>query len=249
MPSSLAASSDRLRGAGSKPAARGGAGALQEDRAPQLLTDLGFLQVPGPPLAHGAAYLLVALRPRPTLAHFDPERISVWAADSGVPRLVELTWPLARSMGSYSWGTICVSDRTNATNSFVSFGGTFSTTRDGELHAALFRSEAPILALAGRSGPADPLATHVVAFLARLRGAAGYDSPVSSTAATLDPVSLYAAFLNHTLDTYSRPPAADTVSAHLVSLLRSERHRLETDNPEDAEIGAHLAHRILERSS
>ena len=249
MPTSLVSSSDRLRAAGTRPAARGSSCALPDDHAPVLLANLGFLLVPGPPLHHGAAYLLTALRPRPTLSHFDPECISFWGIDSGVPTLVELTWPLADSKGSYSWGTIRVSDRRNAANGFVSFGGALSTTRDGELHAALFRSEAPILALAGRSGPADPLAAHVAAFLARLRGKAGYDSPVFSLARTLDPVALYAAFLNHTLDTYSKPPASDSVSAHVVSLLRAERHRLETDDRWEAEAGMELAHLILERST
>ena len=45
-----------------------------------LLADFGFIARPDLPDAAGDAYLLVALRDRPTLHHFDPERIDLWVS-------------------------------------------------------------------------------------------------------------------------------------------------------------------------
>jgi len=221
---------------------------LDVQRVKVLLTNLGFLLVPGPPLDHGAAYLLVALRPRPTLAHFDPERIKFWgyAADKCVP--LELSWPIEEFTTRYSWGSIRMSDRVKAQNTFVSFGGALTTSRDGDVHAALFRSEAPILSVAGRSEPSDPLAVQAAAFLARLRGLAGYDSPAHELAQSLTPMGLYAAFLWHVLENYGRPDADDWASPHVLSLLRAERRRLETDCPVPAAAGQRLADMITEGS-
>ena len=223
--------------------------ASELERAHILLANLGFLLVPGPPLDHGAAYLLVALRPHPTRTHFDPERIEYWGRNSGKPARMELAWPLVEGRDSFSWGSIRVTDRVNAENTFVAFGGSVSSSRDGQVHAALFRSEAPILRMAGRSGPADPLAVQVAAFLARLRGAAGYDSPVCGLAQSLTPTALYAAFVNQALDKGAMSPAADSISSHILSLLRSERRRLELDETANAAAGNELARLIKQRST
>jgi hypothetical protein len=51
---------------------------------------------------------------------------------------------------------------------------------------------------------------------------------------------LYAAFVSCAIDQYRDPNAADSVSPHLISLLRAERHRLEADSPADAEAGNEL---------
>ena len=236
-----AAASRRTRAADIKPAARSGVSTIDTKSAHVLLANLGFLLVPGPPLDHGAAYLLVALRPKPTLIHFDPERIEYWGFERGHAVQTEIVWPLPRVDSAYSWGVITVADRIGAVNQFVSFGGSLAVSRDHDVHAALFRSEAPILALAGRSGPADPLANQVRAFMARLRGASGYDSPVRQLAESVSPVALYAAFVSRAADTYRTPDAADSVSPHVVALLRAERRRLESEHLPDAEAGRRLA--------
>ena len=57
--------------------------ALDPQIGAQLLAQLGFLLVPGPPSEHGPAYLLVALRRQPTLRHFDPQRVDYWVSDDG----------------------------------------------------------------------------------------------------------------------------------------------------------------------
>ena len=196
--------------------------------------------VPGPPFDSGAAYLMVALRPHPTKAHFDPERIEYWTLDDGRAQPTELVWPMKLAGPRYSWGPVRIVDRVRATNTFVSFGGVVTVSRDLDVHAALFRSEAPILALGGHSGPADPLAANVSGFLAVLRAAAG-DDPIRLKADALSPVALYAAFLCRTLDTYRRLSSLGAVSPHLMSVLRSEQSRLRSESAAEETAGCELA--------
>lgn len=219
------------------PAARGPV----EAAAHELLADLGFLLVPGSPFDRGPAYLLVALRPRPTHAHFDPEAVEFWSMEGGAAEPTRLEWPMLSASGSYSWGTIKVIDRLNATNRFVSFGGQVNVSRDARVHAALFRSDAPILALGGHSGPADPLAGQICGFFARLRAAAGKDAALGTTSASLSPVALYASFLNLTLGQYEKPVVAEWVPPRLLSVLRAERRRCEAESSVDARAGCDLA--------
>ena len=235
------AASERTRAAGLGPAAQSGVQTLDTDSAHILLANLGFLLVPGPPLDHGTAYLLVAVRAKPTLAHFDPERIEYWTLDHGHATPAEILWPLPKVESDFAWGTISIVDRFGAENGFVSFGGTLAVSRDQGVHAALFRSDAPILSVGGQSGPADPLASQVAGYLARLRGAAGYDSPVRDMAEKLSPVALYAAFVLRAVEVYGHTDAAETVSPHLISLLRSEEHRLASDSPAEVAAGQKLA--------
>jgi hypothetical protein len=230
------------RAAGPAPAARPPyAQSIQSGHAQTLLTDLGFLLVPGPPLDRGAAYLLVALRPRPSETHFDPERIEYWATDQGRADLTRLEWPMSPCHTEYAWGVIRIVDRIAAANGFVSFGGTLTVSRDRDLHAALFRSHAPILALGGHSGPADPLAANIAGFFARLLAAAIPGTRLAREAAATSPVALYAAFVWGALGSYHGVTAADIVSPRLLSLLRSERRRLQAESSADEYVGRMLA--------
>jgi hypothetical protein len=222
---------------------RAGEPSLTAGTAQSLLADIGFLLVPGL-LDHGSSYLLVALRPRPTRRHFDPERIGYWALDDKWAARHELEWPMAALQGDYEWGPITIVDRLGATNSFVSFGGRLTTSRDGDVHAALFHSEAPILAAGGHSGRADAVAASVSAFFAALRAASGNDTRIATLAATLDPLALYAAFLTRTLRTYRTGPAADVASPRRISLLRAERQRIAVASPVTFDAGEALGLRV-----
>ncbi|MFH1474951.1 MAG: hypothetical protein ABIG85_03740, partial [Chloroflexota bacterium] len=96
------------------------------DEAALHVEQLGFLDVNGTsPHEPGGANLVVALRERPTLTHFDPERVEHWgaSADRGRPAEVNrsTTVPLEQP---FSWGTIRVVDRLEVFNSFLTFGGT-----------------------------------------------------------------------------------------------------------------------------
>src|SRR6476620_3392276 len=97
--------------------------------AQELLQSIGFLLVPGPPFDRGPAYLLVAVRTRPTLEHFDPERLVLWTSGTMAPEQIVLEWPLAQAAPSYEWGRIDVIDRFGAMNRFASFGGALNVAR------------------------------------------------------------------------------------------------------------------------
>jgi hypothetical protein len=201
--------------------------------------------VPGPPFDSGTAYLLVALRPRPTRQHFDPERIEYWSRADGVSVASELVWPMSIRAETFAWGTITVVDRLAAKNRFVSFGGRLTVSRDGDVHAALLRSAAPILALGGHSGPADPLAASIGGFFAHLRAAVGTDEELRRRCDSLSAEALYGAFVARIVGCYQTPVAADTVAPRLLSMVRGERRRLETEHPSDWHAGLELGQLLM----
>lgn len=225
------------------PAARAG---LAITDAPELLSDVGWLLVHGSPFDRGPAYLLVAIRPRPTRAHFDPERIEYWSAGTRAataqPALLE--WPVGVPPSAYSWGTIKVIDRVAAVNRFVSFGGSLSGVRDGDLSAALFRSDAPILAVGGRGDPGDPLATSVLGFFARLAAACGTDQELARDVSVMEPRTIYTAYLVGALKLYSGDLADGTAPSRLHAVLRSELSLLGRDYAAAAAAGEALARRM-----
>jgi hypothetical protein len=226
-----------------RPASRRRAGLTITD-APELLSNVGWLLVHGSPFERGPAYLLVAIRPRPTRAHFDPERIEYWATGLKAAEPAMLEWPIAVPPSTYSWGTIKVIDRIAAANRFVSFGGSLSGVRDGELSAALFRSDAPILAASGRGEPGDPLAASVQGFFARLAAACGADSRLAHDVSALDPVAIYAAYLVRALKLYPVDLAVPTARPRLHALLRSELCLVGRDSGSSAAAGEELARRL-----
>src|SRR6187551_3605872 len=87
--------------------------------AREIASRVGFLVIPGATLDSSPAYLLVALRATPTLAHFDPERVDYWALEHGRSVEMRLQWPVPLDQLSakpYSWGTIVMVDRVAAVN-------------------------------------------------------------------------------------------------------------------------------------
>jgi hypothetical protein len=168
--------------------------------AGEELAHLGFVlrdgsrpgTVPGP-------RLLVALRDRPTLEHFDPELVTFWEARDGRGRQAEidrgLPAPFARP---FSWGHIRVTDRIPFSNDFLAFGGTvLGAGRDARQLVLAFSSRAPIVRWAGHSQGVDPYADEIAAFFARLMVPVDYQPEAETRIADADPEALYAAFLRH----------------------------------------------------
>jgi hypothetical protein len=213
---------------------------IASDAATELLSDIGFLLVPGAPFDRGPAYLMIALRPRPTLAHFDPERIDYWTIQEGAAAAASLAWPMAPSDSLYVWGSIKLVDRVQAHNEFASFGGRLTIARDGELHAALFRSEAPILSIGGHSGPADPLGIELCGYFGLLRAAAA-DKDINALIEAATPTALYAAFVVRTLAVYRARAAIGMPAPRPASLLYAETRRLEREHESDMRAGIQLA--------
>ena len=212
----------------------------------QLLEELGFLHVPGPPLSASRAYLFVAIRRRPTLRHFDPERVDHWLAIDGTGQPSSIERGRQRSEEGFAWGGIKIVDRLNIANEYVGFGGRLSIERIDEVTVAVFSSEAPILARGGHSQGWDPLAEEATGFDARLRAAVGRSRDLEAHALSMPPVSLYAAFVADTLA--REEAAARRVSWHPVTqaLLRREARRLASDAREDWAAGKTLVARLTE---
>lgn len=158
---------------------------------------LGFLDVNGTsPQAPGGANLVVALRERPTLTHFDPERVEHWVAAGGRGRPAEITrattLPLEQA---FSWGTIRVVDRLDVFNSFLTFGGTVrAIARDAATTLVVLASHAPILRSTGHSQDVDLSTGEVGAFFARMMIPIDFTPGAEARIAQSSSMTVYAAF-------------------------------------------------------
>ena len=112
----------------------------------------GFLAYPDLPDGPGPAFLLVALRPAPTLRHYDPEAIDYWVTDDGRGSRRTLTHdtPMPRSE-DFSWGLIRLVDRLGVSNEYLTFGGHLDAALIDDVVVAAFASPAPLLRRGGHS--------------------------------------------------------------------------------------------------
>lgn len=217
--------------------------------AAQLLRDWGFLAHPDLPDKPGPAYLLVAIRARPTLRHYDPELVEFWVTDEtgrGVREAVTYASRLPREV-EVSWGRISVIDRKGVTNQYLTFGGQLTAWRIDEEVICVFSSPAPLLRRGGHSQGWDAGSQNVGGFFGRFRAAAGYEREFEALAARADPVARYAAFVNELVARYR---ASDYLRDHyprLWTLMAQEERRLKGEHPSAWEGGADLlaaTHRV-----
>lgn len=165
--------------------------------AARFVDRLGFHDVHGTtPQAPGGANLVVALRERPTLVHFDPERIEFWTAEGGRGRPATITrrtaMPLERP---FEWGTIRVVDRLEVFNSFLTFGGTLRAAElDPATMLVVFASHAPILRSTGHSQQVDLSTGEVGAFFARMMIPIDFTPGAEQQIAGAPAMAVYAAF-------------------------------------------------------
>ena len=167
------------------------------DEAAEHVRNLGFLEVNGTaPQAPGGANLVVALRERPTLVHFDPERVEHWVAAGDRGRPAEITRATAlRLERPFSWGTIRVVDRLEVFNSFLTFGGVVrAVARDASTTLVVFSSEAPILRSTGHSQGVDLSTGEVGAFFARLMIPIDFTPGAEARITAAGPMAIYSAF-------------------------------------------------------
>ena len=205
---------------------------------------LGFLLVNGTaPHEPGGANLVVALRERPTLVHFDPERVEHWVAAAGRGRPTEITRkapvPLEHP---FSWGSIRVVDRLEVFNSFLTFGGTIRTAApDPATTLVVFSSYAPIVRSTGHSQGIDLSTGEIGAFFARMKVPIDYTPGVEARIAADPPMTVYAAFQ---ASVGARLQASDELrSSHpaFSAWCHRERGRLAGQFPADWEAGRALA--------
>lgn len=175
--------------------------------AADLLADLGFTLIHSDrPWAGDGSHLLVALRPRPTERHFDPESIALWVAASGRgrPTVVDRR-SLARAPHSVLWGHVHVVDRLDVENRFLSFGGELRAAEvSPDLAVVDLRSPGPIVRWGGHSQGEDPLAGEIGAFFGRLIVPIDYRAGAEALVSDASPVDLYATFLRDAEDRVHR---------------------------------------------
>src|SRR5512142_970169 len=82
------------------------------EQASKLLANLGFQLVEAEGGPANGGHLLVAIRPSPTLQHFDPEHVAYWVTEGGRGRTAQLDRESAAPLEMpFAWGRIIVSDR------------------------------------------------------------------------------------------------------------------------------------------
>lgn len=217
---------------------------LEPAAAASRIRHWGFLAHPDLPDGPGPAFLLVALRPAPTLQHYDPEAVDYWVTERGRGERRTLTHetPMPRSE-DFAWGLIRLVDRLGVSNEYLTFGGHLDAAAVDEVVVAAFTSPAPLLRRGGHSQGLDPGADAVGAFFGRLMVAVDFTTGFEADFASSDPLTRYAAFVRDGLDRRRcREGRAGPVDDELSRLLRSEGARLRTAEPEQWEAaGALLA--------
>lgn len=201
--------------------------------ASRLLADWGFLANPDLPDHPGPGYLLVALRPEPTLRHYDPEVVEFWESRAG--RGVRATLDLATAMPldhEFSWGGIRVVDRLAVSNEWLTFGGHLSAAWVDGMIAAAFVSPAPLLRRGGHSQRWDIGADNLGAFFGRLMVAVDYAPGFEQVAAAATPLARYSAFVADLVARFDRSRALETTEQSLHQLMEHEGAHLRQDHPD-----------------
>ena len=212
-------------------------------QAAERLARLGFVVVDGShPEETGTAQLLVALRSRPTLEHFDPELVEHWVATGGRGRTAEITraTPIARH-GPFSWGTIRAVDRVEAFNSFLTFGGDVTVAAlDADTTIVVFESPAPIVRSTGHSQSVEPLTGEVGAFFARMKVPIDFQPGVEERIAAMSPRALHGAMVAAVHRRYARTEALREANPGMAAWASREARRMREGHPADWEAGEQL---------
>lgn len=219
---------------------------LPFDRAAALVARLGFVLVHdervGEAGAPAGSHLIVALRDRPTLVHFDPERMTWYVTSGGKGQVVEFhrSRALPERM-EVAWGPVRIFDRLEVQNTFCTFGGVLRAAQDDpQTTLVVLDSPAPILRWSGHSQDVDPLAPEVAAFFARLLVPIDFTPGAEARIASLSPTALYAAFIADLRARYQGSRELRETNLGLSEWLAHEAHRLETTRPADWEAGRQM---------
>jgi hypothetical protein len=211
-----------------------------EDAA-QRLEDWGFLADPDLPDRPGPASLIVALRERPTLRHYDPEVVEFWSSSGGRGTHQTITRDRRKPISvGVSWGEIRILDRLGESNGYFSFGGRCDAEVVGDALIVAFTSTAPILRRGGHSQGWDDGADAVGAFFGRLLVTVDYLPGFEERLAASTPLVRYAAFIQdagqHDRDMRIR----SSEERPFASTVRCEAARLRRDHPDAWRDGARL---------
>lgn len=156
----------------------------------------GFVAYPDLPDGPGPAFLLVALRPSPTLRHYDPEAVDYWVSEDGRGSRRTLTHDSSMPRSEdFSWGLIRLVDRLGVSNEYLTFGGHLDAALVDEVVVAAFASSAPLLRRGGHSQGWDDGADAIGGFFARMMVAVDFQPGFEQSFAAAEPLTRYAAFV------------------------------------------------------
>lgn len=199
----------------------------------RLLANLGFLASSDLPDRPGPAYLLVALRPQPTLHHYDPERLEYWVNEAGRGARRVLTRDARTPIdGEFTWGLIRIVDRLRVSNEYLTFGGHVAVDTVDGTAVAVFTSPAPLLRRGGHSQGWDEGADAVGAFFGRLLVAVDYAPGFEGRLARAHPIARYAAFVGDEVARFRTSTDLRVGQADLWALIEAEERRLRRDYPD-----------------
>jgi len=203
--------------------------------AARWLRDLGFLDVHGDrPWAPGGARLLVALRERPQLTHFDPEWVGYWHAVVDRGRVARLDRETPQPLDvPFSWGPLRVYDRLGVSNAFLAFGGRLVVEPiDAGTSIAIFSSPAPIARWTGHSQSPDPLAERIGAFFGRLMVPVDFVRGFEAGLAATRPLVIYAAMIADWHDEWTDSLLLRENDPGAGAFVEHEVHRIQAEDPE-----------------
>jgi hypothetical protein len=221
---------------------------LQDDSrwlegAGRILGNLGFERIElDRTESDGTSHLLVALRPQPTLKHFDPEAIDYWIIDGDRGRAARLDresrFPVT---ADYAWGRISLTDRLGVKNEFLSFGGTLRAQMTPEATALVdFSSHAPILRWSGHSQSTDPLSAEVGAFFARIKVPIDFAPGAEALVSRAAPRTLYCAFIQYQHERLAQVRTLRDANRWLAEWSSHESQRMESVAQDHWRAGAEL---------
>jgi hypothetical protein len=214
---------------------------ITPEQAAGFLGDLGFLLVPAVPSETSNAYLLVAMRRRPTLAHYDPESILYWSHEGLVdaPQCLDLSVQLPVDK-PFSWGTIRISDRLDVANEYLTFGGRVRAKAVDGIRIAVFATPAPMIRRGGHSQGWDPGAAHLAAYFGRVRALLGRDHQLDIQVTGMSPLARYSAYLAGAVSGFAEAPWLSSDRHAELRHLRAEADRIHREHPEDWAAGMRL---------
>ncbi|HEY6057401.1 MAG TPA: hypothetical protein VIV06_05175 [Candidatus Limnocylindrales bacterium] len=213
-------------------------------RAGKLIANLGFEVITGEDAAsRSATDLVIALRERPTLAHFDPEEVSHWVIEGGRGRLVRIDRSVKHLPieGRFAWGRISIADRLGMANQFLSFGGSVrAAALDPSTLVVVFSSPVPIQRWAGHSQGTDPLTEPIGAFFGRMMIPIDFDPGAEARIGAASPEVLYAAFVQDLVARLARSAQIRDAHRAVADWAPAEARRVEAADPDGWHKGGEL---------
>jgi hypothetical protein len=219
---------------------------LQATEVAGRLDQWGFLAYPDLPDGPGPAFLLVALRPQPTMRHYDPEAVDYWVMDAGRGERRTLSnkahMPCSEE---FSWGMIRLVDRLGISNEYLTFGGHLDAAWIDHVVVAAFTSPVPLLRRGGHSQAWDVGADAIGGFFGRMMVAVDFKPGFETMFGGATPLTRYAAFVRDA-DVRIRAQRSAVAEDDFFRLLRHEAIRLQATAPDEwAAAGKLLEARVL----